>query len=371
MPNYADDYEFARGYAWTEISHAGEAYIAFTRSRSEGNEDGDDFVGSAVFRPFVLDLGKSSLAFGIGYAGDISTSDIPGSSDYIGLSEPIEGFEGAAVNLTTIDTSKSVADTALQVVSFSVMGSFPTIGLQVSVDAGYAWSTLKGKADTITQNVELVLPDLGTYNLPVTYEDYRYEQRQEGIFFRCEFRKFFYRNYLNFFSLSFYTIQNIKYTHRVSRVTRATWNLNSLKELFLENTFLVENDVDLPSVIYHPELPDIFFYPLADPQDTDATTRSKKVLEADVYNVNLIARLYTVPVQLGIFHRQGISLDVTGGLSHTTGELLEDNWHGLGISLGGQVSLFDVIFVGYTYTWEQRNDLSDSGALFIGIGLYG
>lgn len=345
----------------------GEAYVILTQSRSENKGDSNDFVFSAAFRPLALDFGDWSIGFGSSYVASLSRGEERDS-----FTPELETPEIPPYTIIGYEAKDSEAYSITQTLAFSMIGSFPTLEMQMSMDIGYAWTELTVDVGTATALIET-----GGNPVPLIYHDYRYRQRTEGTFLRWEFRKFMPNyivfhdvTFLNFVSVALYNIYNRKTTMRRSRVDWVRWDLSSVLGPPWQPV-VDEYNVDLPAEIVHPQFPLFLRMPAPDPQDDEAEGPSDKIVEANVFAFDIILRLCTFPVKLPVFHAEGISIDALCTIAHTTGELMGDDLHGLGISLGTELSLFDVLFIGYTYHWEMKNDLDDSMTLTIGIGLYG
>lgn len=353
LPNYAEQFDVARLYAWTEPKDVGEAYALFSKTRNSAN--GDEQAASAflAFRPFALDFGSFSLTFGVSFVG------------------VLDGFEESdAVEYDTVDIASQTSRMTINArnlegyvvqntVNFSVLFSMPAWELQCLLDVGYAWTRLKSTFD-ISARVHDI--DLGgpLFDVEDTIEDYEYIQKDVGFYLSFEIRKFFNREYLNYFSLSIYSLFKLETDARSSR--------GRVKAIAYYEGAPIDGSerdlgrVNLPTTLYAAE---IFEHEVPDPQEG-------KDFNSNSLGITLITRLISIRMDIpSLLEGQSISVDMVTGVEHNAGELFGSDFHGVGINLGAQLSLFDIIAVGYSYTWQRNNDQEDEWDVFVLVGLYG
>ncbi len=320
-PSFSEDYEIAEHSLWGDPTFLVEAYVTYGLTRSEAEGDTNDYGAYVSFRPFLLDFQTFSIAFGgsfTGVYGDYELTDV--NVDEVAESITADNLDG---------------DFAAQVVAFSVLASFPEIGLQVVAEVGYAWTRFRLTAD------EIVGID-NTTGIQLDFGDYAYKQRDENFYAGFEIRKFFDREYFDYFAIYGSTFIHLDNTFRSSRA-----DLTASVGGFVLQEF---GRIDLVDD--------------ADPASNDA-------LESSFFAINFNTRMFTVPIDLPIVKGRGISFHGLAGLEHSTDDLFDADNHGLGYSLGFQVSFWDAVTIGYINTWQTGNDLDNDGVFAVAVGLYG
>lgn len=362
MPSYADDYACARKFLWSDPNSLVDMYVMFSKTRNVNKGDEETFAGYVSFRPIALDFKDFSLAFGVSYTGsmadlnerdDVTHEDL----DIADVGEPPKMRPG------TISAQNVEGYSVQNAISFSTLASFPRHGLQIVMDVGYAWTKIKVDAD-LNARVRYSTDD-PTFSFEDRIDDYTYLQANNGVYLALEIRKFFDRNYLNYFNLMIYGIQKIETDRRRSygNVTgQFVWTETGQP---IPGTADVLGRVDLPVMMYVPPRwpPSFLTHKLPDPQEGD--------FNGSFVGGTMLTRLVAFPMDIGdLLQHQEIALDAMGGFEHTAGELLGSDFHGIGINVGGQLSLFDIVSVVFTYTFQRNNDLEDEWDVTLVLGLH-
>jgi hypothetical protein len=357
LPTYAKDHSCAKKYLWSEANTLGDLYVLFSKTRNATKGDEEAFAGYASFRPFALDFKDFSCAFGVSFTGAMGKFEEGNAEEQedVDIGNLIPKMRPGSITLKKAD-----GYSIQSAVSFSTLTSFPKQGLQIVMDIGFAWTKLKATGDINAKVLEYFNSDP---NQPLFYyvdtiDDYTYMQRNNGVYLSLEIRKFFERSYLNYFSFMVYGIRKIETDSRESTgiVTGKLTDLNG-------NPFPIIDSlgrVKLPTTLWK----DVFFeHELPDPQEGD--------FNGSFIGGSLVARLIGFPVDVGeLIKNQDISLDALFGLEHTAGELLGADFHGIGVNVGGQISLLEVVSVAFTYTFQRNNDLDDEWDVTLVLGLH-
>ena len=348
-PHYGYEYEVARQSSWLDPSAAGFAVIAYTRGRHEQDGDSNTFSAYLAFRPFLLDFQSYSIAFGFSYFGAIQDFDEPTN---VANNEDLGGGTVADIESQDLDF-----DLHYQSFNFSTLLSIPSIGFQATFEIGYLRDQFR--ADIKDINV-VTNQDLGGAII-LLEEGYHFKNENESIYLSLEFRKLFARNYLNSFSLLFYSNININRDKQRSSAT-ATLGVDGNAN----NRIDAGEEVDGPRFFN-----DLINNDLAggllgsiDPQEDELNT--------NYVGAFLTSRLFTIPMGVEFLgETTGISLDNILGIEYGEGEILGTDIHGAALQLGASLSFFDFFSVSFIHIWHQNNDFDDEWTLTITMGLYG
>ena len=358
LPSFREKYDVAKSLLWNEPNKVFNGYMLLSTEEDSDDSNTNSFYGYIAFRPFALDFGNSNISFGLSYSGNFGELDAENiTEDKI--------IQGTYYDIEAIDGK---IYTEMQSLKFSVLGNFPELGLQVLFEAGYARTRIRGSFDGTFTRPAVVFNDTPLYTAPVDthYNDYKYEQEDESFFFFLEVKKFFPRNYLNFFRLVFYGNIPLRTRGRKSRAHVDVVVLdNDGNPIDGSGQDLGEVDLPTEGTLYEGNLLFETTIDLVDPQN--------KEFDNTFIAGNLSTRIVTFPVDVSfipILKNQGISLDVLSGLKYATGELFYSDRHGASLSLGAQVSFFEAVAVSYRYTWEHRNDVENSWTVMLQIGLF-
>lgn len=336
FPNYGDDerYSFARRFTFFELNGAGVGYVGY----SYGQVNADDVVAQGIFafmafRPFIFDFKSFDISLGVSFAGttenqviaDVNVDESEGGNTLKAVADSIEGHSSGYV------------------LALNAVFNFPDQALQIETSIGHGWSHFDLAIDIdFDVNIQDVLLINGSL------DEFEFNQRDQAFFFSFMVRKFYDRDFLNYFSAGGQVFMS--YT-TYSRNSRGIPNLEL--EILGEKINLIDGQKQkLP-----PEL-DI---------------QGGKKVDINSFAVGCDVRLFTLPSDLPIpgIGNRGFDFDVLAGLEHRTGEAFGRDIHGLRVSLGGYVSILGMFNIIYAYTWEESNDLNDDWSISVVIGLYG
>lgn len=327
FPNYTDSYPELKKTCWLEPNNVGELLISLQQRREEDNTDRNSFFSYTAIRPFLLDFKSFSCAFGISYIG---TAYMVDSDDKYSTSQ-----SGPLTVKRFGDDFES--DGAQQTLNFSSLWSFPDIKLQVILDIGYAWSTIRTRMDSLTIDASPVFVSV--------LDDYEYVQRDQGWFVGINVLKSFELDYFNLFHLFFYT--------GIRDVTTRRTSSAKLTSTVLDNT-INSGKQDLPYTDGQ------FSFP--EPQPSDEFNIS-------FVGYNLDVRLFTIYTPL--MENRGISLSLFTSVQHFSGEIFGDDYAGTRTKLGSTLSIFDGVTLRTAYIWERGNDQTDGFEITVNIRVFG
>lgn len=320
LPNYAELYPRLKGIPWLEANGVGEITAVGYHKREIDESDTYGMATYASFRPFALDFGTYSFAFGVSFVGRAQrVEDITKKIN-------AEAFDGALGVDVVADGGQNHVNQIF--VNFSVLGSFPEIGLQIILDLGFGRSHIRQLINEINAEVEVDI--IGTV-FDARYDEYQYKQIDEMIFGGINILKSFDRPYLNFFKLFIFG------AYRIHTKTRDSSAVLTDQSLGFDIPF---GKQDLGFV----DDTGLFFFP--DPAIPDE-------FNVSFFGVDFIARLFTIYTPF--VKDRGISINAVGAITHVSGQLLVEDFHGLQSKIGGQVGIFDAIDLRAVAVFEQGN----------------
>jgi hypothetical protein len=330
FPAYTDNYPQLKKTCWLEPNCVGELLISLQQRRDEDKVDRYSGFSYTAIRPFLLDFRSFSCAFGISYIGTTFESDTD------------DKYSSAQSGPLTVYKSADdfASEGVQQTLNFSSLWSFPEISLQVILDVGYAWSTIRTKMDVLTLD--------GSGILIGVLDNYEYLQRDEGTFLGINVLKSFaWGDYLNFFHLFLYAGIREKTVVRESSAT-------------LSSTF-----TPIGSTINSGKQD----LPFNDGQFAFPDPQPSKKFNLTFVGYNLDVRLFTIYTSL--MENRGLSLSLFSCVQHFTGEIFSDDYYGTRTKLGSTVSIFDGVTIRTAYIWERGNDQNDGFEVTISIRVFG
>lgn len=344
--HYGYDYELARQSGWLDPSAAGIGVIAFSRTRHEQKGDSYAFSGYLAFRPFLLDFGGYSIAFGVSYFGAIQRFNEPDNQDAIVVG-------GANIDTKTDDIG---VDLQYQSFNFSVLASFPEIGFQIIFEIGYLHDQIRANFD----NINAVIDIGGGQNAVIIEDDYHYKQEDHNLYMSLEFKKLFAGNFFSAFSLLLYANINLN-----SEIQRSSAVAQSL--LDFNGDGVGDIQIDAPQQL--DDLQNTAFFGGA---ANDIDPQGANEIDPSYVGAFFSARVINIPLGLEFLgETAGIGIDALSGIEYGAGEAFGSDIHGAALQAGVSVSFFDFFSVNFTNTWHQRNDFDDEWNLTIVVGLYG
>ncbi|WP_372366645.1 hypothetical protein [Candidatus Uabimicrobium sp. HlEnr_7] len=324
LPTYSDLYPHLAKIPWLEANNVVDMTVIGQRKREKDNSDSYGLATYASFRPFALDFGTHSFAFGVSLVGRI------GRVEDITKEVEAEAFDEFLAVDVVADGGQNHVNQIF--INFSVLASFPEIGLQVIFDAGFGRSNLRQLINTIEGEIQVG----GVPIVDALYEEYQYKQNDEALFGGINILKSFDRPYLNFFKLFIYGVYRINTKTRDSSAI-LTDLLEGEDGQFGKQDLAFDDLANTGNFFPDPAFPDEF--------------------NLSYFGVDFIARLYTFYTPL--MKNRGISLSVAGGFRHVSGQLLIEDFHGLQSQLGGEVGIFDAVTFRVSAIFEEGNEQED------------
>jgi len=182
--------------------------------------------------------------------------------------------------------------------------------------------------------------------------NYRYNQRDHGLFISLEVSKIFERNYFSLVSLYMYAHAVLNSERRRSRADVDVTILG-----IPDNIGRVEDLTNVQSVVFG-EIGNI------DPEDD--------TLNTSYIGAFLNTRLINIPFGIPeIGELTGIALGMINGIEYGYGEILGSDVHGAALQAGVQLTVLELLSVSFINTWHQSNDFDDEWSLTVAVGLYG
>lgn len=335
LPTYSELYPYLAGIPWLEPNNVAD--ISFTAIRKREVDDADSYGGVlyASFRPFALDFGTYSFAFGASFVGRI------GRVEDVTKEINAEVFDGIVAADIAVNGGENHVNQIF--FNFSVLGSFPEFGLQVILDLGYGRSNIRQLFGRARGQIDIV----GVNIFDDLYENYQYKQVDEALFGGINILKSFDRPYLNFFRLFVYGVYRL---HTKTRDSSAT-----LTDLVGDGDEPIEfGKQDLPFF----DANTLNFFP--DPAIPEEFNMS-------YFGADLTLRLFTIHTPF--VKNRGISINAVGGFRHISGQLLIEDFHGLHSELGGEIGIFDAINVRTVAIFEEGNEQEDGFSVSITVQL--
>ncbi|BBM85411.1 hypothetical protein [Candidatus Uabimicrobium amorphum] len=338
--HYGYDYAIARQGGWTDPSSAGNAVIGVFGTRHEKDGDSRAITGYVAFRPFLLDYQTYSIAFGFSYVGTLQNFYEPTNN----VND--EDFGGVIADLEAQDIDVFLN---YQAFNFSVLGSFPQIGVQFTFEIGYLLSNLRASIE----DIRVQDSDFNGALFDLNLQNYNFNQRDHSLYVSFEIRKLFERNYFNIVSLFLYSNINLNSERRNS-------SANVDLTILGANDQLDDKVQDLTNVV------DVNLGNIGniDPED--------ETLDVTYLGAYFSSRLINIPFGWeAIGDQSGIAIESIAGIEYGYGEFLGADAHGAALQMGGQITFFEFAILSFVHTWHQSNDFEDEWNITFAVGLYG
>ncbi|BBM83555.1 hypothetical protein [Candidatus Uabimicrobium amorphum] len=332
LPTYSKLYPWLGTVPWLEPNGVADITVIGSRKREIDNSDTYGASVFASFRPFALDFGSYSFAFGLSFVGRI------GRVEDVGKAFNAEAFDEFVVADITVNGGQNHVNQLF--VNFSILGSFPEWGLQIMLDLGFGRSNLRNTFEEARGEVQL----LGIPIVDALYENYQYKQNDEALFGGFNILKSFDRQYLNFFRLFVYGVYRL---NTKTRDSSATLTDEILGIEFGKQDLAFDDLANTGNFFPDPAFPDEF--------------------NMSYFGVDLTARLWTFYTPF--MKNRGISLNAVGGIRHVSGQLLIEDFHGLHSELGGEIGIFDAINFRVVAVFEEGNQQEDGYAFSLTVQL--